>query len=71
MTYGDVHRSQDYLWIFLVFTGYLRKREEECRRALKQNEEKHYEEELLVGGYKAIRQCGICFCKKNCMVKIE
>lgn len=45
--------------------------EEQCSRALKQIEEKHYEEELLAEGYRVIRRCGICFCKKNCMVKME
>lgn len=40
-----------------------------CDRALKQIEEQKYDAELLADGYRDIKKYGICFYKKECMVK--
>lgn len=40
-----------------------------CDRALKQIEEQKYDAELLADGYLDIKKYGICFYKKECMVK--
>ena len=42
-----------------------------CRRALAQIEEKNYAEPFLDKGYTRIMKCGMCFCEKTCMVKVE
>ncbi len=42
-----------------------------CDRALKQIDDKHYDEGLLDEGYMFIKKYGICFCKKSCMVKLK
>ena len=42
-----------------------------CREALRQIEERCYDEVLLEEGYPLILKYGICFCKKSCMVKIR
>lgn len=41
-----------------------------CDAALEQMEEKRYDAELVEEGYQIILKYGICFCRKNCMVKI-
>ena len=43
--------------------------EEKCNEALRQIEEKKYDAELIDFGYQKILKYGICFCRKNCMVK--
>ena len=43
--------------------------EELCDKALEQMEERKYDAELLDEGYQSILKYGICFCRKNCMVK--
>ena len=43
--------------------------EEKCEEALDQIEEKQYKAELELEGYHSFIQYGICFCKKNCLVK--
>lgn len=43
--------------------------EQECRKALKQIEESDYEAELRAEGYSNIRKYGICFYRKECMVR--
>lgn len=40
-----------------------------CDAALDQIENRAYEREFLEEGYRKIIKYGICFCKKNCMVK--
>lgn len=40
-----------------------------CDRALAQIEEKHYDRQLLEEGYEDIMKYGVCFFKKECMVK--
>ena len=45
--------------------------EELCDKALKQIEDRNYAAELMDEGYQTILKYGICFCRKNCMVKIE
>ena len=44
--------------------------EELCDKALEQIEERSYEAELVDEGYRIILKYGICFCRKNCMVKV-
>ena len=39
--------------------------------ALAQIEAKNYDEELLLEGYSHILKYGICFCRKNCTIKVE
>jgi hypothetical protein len=41
-----------------------------CDDALRQNEEKQYEQEWLDEGYTDILKYGIAFYKKNCLIKI-
>ena len=41
-----------------------------CREALRQIEERRYDEVLVEEGYPFILRYGVCFCKKSCMVKI-
>lgn len=41
-----------------------------CDAALEQMDEKRYDAELVDEGYQIILKYGICFCRKNCMVKI-
>lgn len=43
--------------------------EEGCGEALRQIEEKNYEASLYKEGYRIIRKYGICFYRKECMVK--
>ncbi len=43
--------------------------EELCDKALEQIEERSYDAELVDEGYRIILKYGICFCRKNCMVK--
>ena len=43
--------------------------EEKCKEALMQIEEKQYKVELELEGYHRFVQYGICFCKKNCLVR--
>ncbi len=43
--------------------------EELCDKALEQIEERKYDTELVDEGYQSILKYGICFCRKNCMVK--
>ncbi len=43
--------------------------EEGCGEALRQIEEKNYEASLYKEGYRSIRKYGICFYRKECMVK--
>lgn len=43
--------------------------EELCKTALVQMENRAYDAELLEEGYTKIIKYGICFCKKNCMVR--
>ena len=43
--------------------------EEKCREAIKQIEEKRYEQELLREGYPVVEKYGICFYRKECMVE--
>lgn len=43
--------------------------EEKCQKALEQIEEKEYKVELELEGYHSFIQYGICFCKKNCLVR--
>lgn len=43
--------------------------EELCDRALEQIEERKYDAELVDEGYQSVLKYGICFCRKNCMVK--
>lgn len=45
--------------------------EELCEKALEQIEEQDYAAELIEEGYQKILKYGICFCRKNCMVKIK
>ena len=45
------------------------KMEERCMEALAQIEEKQYERDLLNEGYPEVRKYGICFYRKECMVK--
>ena len=40
-----------------------------CQEALRQIDERHYDEGLIDEGYLKILKYGICFCKKSCMVK--
>ena len=40
-----------------------------CQEALEQIEEQNYAAELVEEGYRTILKYGICFCRKNCMVK--
>ncbi len=42
-----------------------------CDEALRQIEERDYATEFLDEGYQKIVKYGICFCKKNCMIKRE
>lgn len=44
--------------------------EEKCALAIGQIEEKRYAAELEAEGYGMIRKYGICFCRKNCMVRM-
>lgn len=43
--------------------------EELCDKALEQIKERKYDTELVDEGYQSILKYGICFCRKNCMVK--
>lgn len=43
--------------------------EKECQRALVQIEEKKYETELRAEGYSNIKKYGVCFYRKECMVR--
>lgn len=45
--------------------------EELCEKALEQIEEQDYAADLIEEGYQKILKYGICFCRKNCMVKIK
>ena len=45
--------------------------EKMCQEALRQVEERHYDEVLVEEGYPLILKYGICFCQKSCMVKID
>ena len=45
--------------------------ESKCEEALAQIEEQKYEEELKLEGYQKFMKYGICFCKKNCRVKLS
>ena len=40
-----------------------------CEEALRQIEERGYEEGILEEGYRDVISYGICFCKKSCLVK--
>ncbi|RKI36630.1 hypothetical protein D7V86_20830 [bacterium D16-51] len=42
-----------------------------CQEALQQIDEKNYADVLIDEGYPYILKYGICFCKKNCMVKLS
>lgn len=44
--------------------------EDECKKALKQVEEKNYESELRTEGYSCIKKYGVCFYRKECIVRI-
>ena len=44
--------------------------EKKCHEALKQIDEKHYDAEFVYVGYPVIKKYGICFCRKNCMMRI-
>lgn len=44
--------------------------EDGCKKALRQIEERHYEDELKKEGYETIMKYGICFYKKECMVEM-
>lgn len=43
--------------------------EKQCIHALEQIENRHYEAELLSEGYSDIKKYGICFYRKECLVK--
>lgn len=43
--------------------------EDACQKALRQIEEKHYDAELLDKGIDRIIKYGVCFCRKNCMIR--
>lgn len=43
--------------------------EAKCAEALEQIEQPHYDADLLDMGYQTIIKYGICFCRKNCMVR--
>lgn len=43
--------------------------ERECDKALKQIEEKNYDSELRTEGYHIIKKYGVCFYRKDCMVR--
>lgn len=40
-----------------------------CEEALRQIEEKHYDQVQIDEGYEKFIKYGICFCKKTCKVK--
>ena len=40
-----------------------------CDEALQQIEDRRYADEYLEEGYNGVEKYGICFCRKNCMVK--
>ena len=40
-----------------------------CQEALRQIEEKHYDAELLDKGIEWIIKYGVCFCRKNCIIR--
>jgi len=42
-----------------------------CNRALRQIDDRHYDDGLLREGYLTIKKYGICFCKKTCAVKMK
>lgn len=44
--------------------------EKQCIHALEQIENRHYEAELLSEGYSDIKKYGICFYRKECLVKV-
>ena len=41
-----------------------------CDEALRQIEERQYDTELKKDGYRNITKYGVCFYKKECMVKV-
>lgn len=45
--------------------------EELCEKALEQIEVQNYAADLVEVGYQKILKYGICFCRKNCMVKTK
>lgn len=45
--------------------------EERAQEALQQIEDRKYDEELRLEGYHEFLHYGICFCKKNCCVRIK
>ncbi len=44
--------------------------EEKCKNAIEQIKRQQYGEKLKIEGYQTIYGYGICFCKKNCMIKM-
>lgn len=43
--------------------------EKECQRALEQIEDKKYDSELRAEGYRDIKRYGVCFYRKECMIR--
>ena len=71
LTYRDVDDSVDDIWSVLYATGYPTGKHVENADALKQIEEKRYDEGLKYGGMKKIIRYGMAFCGKECMVVVE
>lgn len=53
----ELKRADDY-----------RQMDAQCQKALRQIEDKRYEEEMRREGYRDIVRYGICFCKKSCRI---
>ncbi len=63
------HPKMPVIIIELKWAGKFSQMEGLCDTALEQIENRAYDRELLEEGYQKIIKYGICFCKKNCMVK--
>lgn len=53
----------------LKIAGTYEEMENKCREALDQIEKQQYASTLLAEGYQDIRKCGICFFKKECLIR--
>lgn len=69
LMYSPTVRGKVFILELKVAKEYSRM-EEKCREALEQAKEKNYRAEFEKNGYKDITVYGICFYRKECMVKI-
>lgn len=69
LMYSPTVRGKVFILELKVAKEYSRM-EEKCREALEQAKEKNYRAEFEKNGYRDITVYGICFYRKECLVKI-